>query len=586
MVKKRGDVYYLRLFVPLDLQGTMGRKEIVRTLRTEGGREAKRRAAAVNAVTPNLWRQVRALKQRLRPDDIITWVKAWLDDELSRYDDPLSIPLWLSNHPAGHFEFLLDDLQDQRMRLGAVIKAPSFGFQVTEEEEAEGLTCDGPEFSHCRELADQLLLQHGVKDVDDESKLLMVRGVAAGLLKMTNRQIEVAIELHQSPGKVAEAIFKKVTPSAPAHLDPPALPVTRTVKSAPLLSEVIAERLRELQQKVAGKTRASSTAAAYEAEMPFLLKILGDRPVDEYVRADFIRAQSILQRWPIKARKMILKNAPDTPIEEIIGRKDLGKPMAPQTVHRLLLHITSTFSFAEEADHIMKSKVPAWQAPVLSDDEEKPLFTEEQLTKLFAMPNYAPSSNCKQKKPARYWMPILALLTGARINELCQLYANDFVNLGGIPCISINTAEDKGLKTKSSKRVIPIHPRLIELGFLDHVEAMRAAGEERLWPELTREKKTGGYSNALGKYFSLEISAHVTANVENVAPTFHSLRKNFVSALSVAEVPDSKIGILIGHAAADKVMNAHYKKMSPEQRAASSKPIIDLLHFPALDHLR
>lgn len=585
MVKKRGDVYYLRLFVPLDLHGTMGRKEIVRTLRTEGGREAKRRAAAVNTSTPNLWRQVRALKQRLHPEEIRLWVHEWLDGELAKYDDPLGVPLWLSNQPAGHFEFLIDDLRDQRMRLGAVLKAPSFGFQVTEEEEAKGDACDGPELDHCRELAESLLLQHGVKGVDNESMLLMVRAVAAGLVQMTSRQIEVAREFHQTPAAVAEAMFKQVSPPAPAKLEQPA-PLVARPSSAPLLSEVIAERLMELKQKVAGKTRASSTAAGYEAEMPFLLKILGDRPVDEYIRNDFSKAEGILQKWPVNARRTILKKAPDTPVEEIIGRKDLGKPMAPQTIHRLLLHITSTFSFAEEADHIMKSKVPTWSAPVLSDDEEKPAFTEEQLRKLFTMPIYDPASECKLKTPARWWVPVLALLTGARLNELCQLTTDDVVNLGGVWCIDINTSDGKGVKTRAGKRVIPLHPLLIELGMIDHVEAIRAEGQERLWPELTKDKKTGRYSNALGKLLSLEIAKHVTAGVQGVAPTFHSLRKNFVSALSVADVPDSKISILIGHAAADKVMNAHYKKMTPSQRAASSKPIIDLLHFPALDHLR
>jgi len=37
------------------------------------------------------------------------------------------------------------------------------------------------------------------------------------------------------------------------------------------------------------------------------------------------------------------------------------------------------------------------------------------------------------------------------------------------------------LKTKTSERVVPVHPELIELGFLDFVAARRKADGEQAW---------------------------------------------------------------------------------------------------------
>ena len=52
---------------------------------------------------------------------------------------------------------------------------------------------------------------------------------------------------------------------------------------------------------------------------------------------------------------------------------------------------------------------------------------------------------------------------------------------------------DKRLKTKQSKRDVPIHPELIRLGFLDFVAARRKDdGSPRLFPELSGGKT--GYS--------------------------------------------------------------------------------------------
>src|SRR5690606_17512930 len=83
----------------------------------------------------------------------------------------------------------------------------------------------------------------------------------------------------------------------------------------------------------------------------------------------------------------------------------------------------------------------------------------------------------------QYWAPRIALLSGARINEICQLRTQDILEIDGVLCFRI-TGEAGQIKNSASDRAVPIHSKLIELGLKAYVVRQRAAGETRLFPEL------------------------------------------------------------------------------------------------------
>lgn len=76
----------------------------------------------------------------------------------------------------------------------------------------------------------------------------------------------------------------------------------------------------------------------------------------------------------------------------------------------------------------------------------------------------------RQNNPDRRWLPWLAAQTGSRISEVAQLQGNYVKEEGGIHYLDIKRAPDGGsIKETFSERTVPIHPQLIEDGFLDFV---------------------------------------------------------------------------------------------------------------------
>jgi len=85
---------------------------------------------------------------------------------------------------------------------------------------------------------------------------------------------------------------------------------------------------------------------------------------------------------------------------------------------------------------------------------------------------------------ARRWVPWICAYTGARVNEITQLRAADVQTVDGIECICI-TPEAGRVKT-SRERTVPLHPHLIEQGFLAFARNKR--GKTPLFYSVERQR--------------------------------------------------------------------------------------------------
>lgn len=76
---------------------------------------------------------------------------------------------------------------------------------------------------------------------------------------------------------------------------------------------------------------------------------------------------------------------------------------------------------------------------VLAENKRDP-FAMDQLRKLFIAPLYTGCQNDRNgwAKPgnnvirrARFWAPLIALFSGLRLNEICQLWSDDIIEIDG-----------------------------------------------------------------------------------------------------------------------------------------------------------
>lgn len=229
----------------------------------------------------------------------------------------------------------------------------------------------------------------------------------------------------------------------------------------------------------------------------------------------------------------------------------------------------------------------------LSAEEKRLPWSEAQLKEFFEGSFYrscAPTATipyARKDRPWRFWLPLLMLFSGARPNEILQLQVNDVKQTkNGTWYLDLLDEEDqKQLKTRSSRRQVPIHPEIIKFGFLLFVQERREAEADsgpRLFPSV-KANKYGSYSDGPSKAFNRTFICKDTTLGPRQA--LYSLRHNVRDALRRAQVPPEALrvcGWSVG-----KNVSDHYGKpgdadLSAGYVASISYPNLDLsfLHLP------
>ena len=181
-------------------------------------------------------------------------------------------------------------------------------------------------------------------------------------------------------------------------------------------------------------------------------------------------------------------------------------------------------------------------------------------TSVYVAPIDIPVSGCGF---AAHWLPLLALFTGARLEELGQLLVGDVKQVEGVWCIHITDLPDeedaadrkawwgekepeKAVKTAAARRYVPVHAELVRCGLLELVSQRRRAGFRRLFPELKAYR--GRTTKTWSRFWARHTDEHVT---DSPRKTFHSFRHLFVARLRAAGVDRDVIKALVGHANRD-----------------------------------
>jgi integrase len=229
-----------------------------------------------------------------------------------------------------------------------------------------------------------------------------------------------------------------------------------------------------------------------------------------------------------------------------------GGKLYSTTIKDRLGHVRMLLGYAEDNGLVTSNAAlkVKYRAPKNTVESYIP-FDAADLTKLFSGPVHATGARpAGGKGEAAYWVPLLALHTGARREELCQLLVADVRERDGISFLALTEENEHGqrdgskaLKTDSSAREVPLHPRLIELGFLAYVEERRQAGDRRVFP-LVQSAPGKPLGDAWGKWFGRYLRERGVVHEKKV---FHSFRATLKTALVSKGAPLHTHDAITGH---------------------------------------
>ncbi|MGP8261418.1 MAG: site-specific integrase [Rhodoblastus sp.] len=188
-----------------------------------------------------------------------------------------------------------------------------------------------------------------------------------------------------------------------------------------------------------------------------------------------------------------------------------------------------------------------------------PLLYKVRASPVFQNPPKVSKGGCGA---AAFWMPLISLYSGARVEEIGQIPLSDILEEAGITYFWFREDEDddadqprrqrrgrrksqeeKSIKSKAGRRRVPVHPALIELGFLEYLAARRAAGDKMLFPQL--EPYRGRYTKNWSRWWGRYQDRHIT---DDEAFVFHSFRHSFIGRMRAAEIPLEYMKGIVGHA--------------------------------------
>ena len=331
------------------------------------------------------------------------------------------------------------------------------------------------------------------------------------------------------------------------------------------------------------------TLRSFQPAMRRFIELVGDLPIKSITKTHIRQYKDVLVTLPTNLPRIMDKKTFPEVLKWVEEQREKGvnfKVLAPKTINEGRLAVLSTvFTTAIRNGYIdfnpasgitvyeqkAKTRVPV-KNPYSQQDIET-IFKKSSLfnqgSTLGILPKAQQATTRRGKRYPAWtaeavrtdyrWLLLLGMYTGARIEELSHLHLGDVLQRQGVSCLSIYANEDgtRTIKTATAQRLIPVHPRLLELGFLSHVQKLKSQhGEQgQLFPTFipnAQNKMSDKFTDWWKKY-SEEIGIRQSSGEEGrLGPakpkSFHSFRHLFKNMGMNSGVSQEHLDEIQGHA--------------------------------------
>lgn len=294
--------------------------------------------------------------------------------------------------------------------------------------------------------------------------------------------------------------------------------------------------------------------------------MVGDKPCLEYSQLDLAKFRNALWAMPKTVRVQSIWHLPyNEAIKQFPKLTDVNK-RANKTLNKDLSYMSTFAKEMVAVGHWPENFInPLGLAATVTRQQKSSgriPWKPAHLETMFRSPIYVGNAGSQRRlkeggvvyHDAAYWMPLLGAYQLGRRDEHAGHHATDFVFDHGTPHMLIYPNQLRNLKTEDSGRFLPIHPRLLDLGIREFVEAAIARGETPLFPELwLNAVKRGGnqyYSvswRKLVEWLRAQPGIDVPKTSAGKEADFHSIRSTGLSQLDRADINQNIVADIAGH---------------------------------------
>jgi integrase len=251
--------------------------------------------------------------------------------------------------------------------------------------------------------------------------------------------------------------------------------------------------------------------------------------------------------------------------QDVLAFKDklLAEGQSVANTNTKLSRLRTLLGWAYQNDLTASNVAERISVKVADGGKNKRLpFSLLELQAIFTSSVYANGERPTQgRAEAAYWLPLLGLFTGARLEEIGQLRVSDVQRhsypdqdgkmLSGWFLNITETMDEKGqenrLKNAASERLVPLHPDLEQLGFITYVEKLKDK-TGRVFPEL-KPNVYGRLTAKWGEWFGRYL--RTVCGITDKRKVFHSFRHTFKDYARRARMPEGVQRQIMGHAGKD-----------------------------------
>lgn len=330
------------------------------------------------------------------------------------------------------------------------------------------------------------------------------------------------------------------------------IPIVAPAPVLPCLSETVGSFLNLCRKEGTAEKRVLTL----ERRIADFIEFAGDRPVDAYGLNDFQNYMDVLVRVPSNWSKL-----PQTRDKTLIQSAEYNDSLSVQKRHQTLAVAGIEANYISplrgifrrlSAEHRFHNPLGETKIIVSSKAKQsvqREPFSVEQLNIWF-------KSSAKASEPHLKWMPLLSVVTGARIAEMTFLQGKDIYEIQkglwvadlttDLAVAGKSTTKERKIKNKGSRRIMALHNCLVETGFIKYAKSKRP--DDWLFPHLHKKK-----DGTLAKDPADSASKKMRQNLEKVGihekhvHVFHSTRHTAKDIMRIAKIEERTSDMQTGH---------------------------------------